>query len=432
MQRIFRLSDVQTVGQPTMTSETSPVNIEKKEISLLYLFLTFLKVGTVSFGGNMALISVVKHVMVDRDKTLKNEIILDAISIGSLLPGPLAVNIVAYIGYTLKKTPGAVISMMAILLPAVTAMLILSWLYFRFGVNQRFGTVLLYITGAVAAIIFATALQLYSQSLKGSWMKTWLAIAGAIAVVLSNSFSFTLLLIVAGGIAGWLLKLHGAAVTNAIQPASHLFKKRKILSAGTITAWIVLACLLLLFAGGAYKLTNIIILKITLIFSGISLSLFGGGYVMIPIMQSLFVTELHWLTSQEFIDAIAFSQLTPGPILVSATFIGYKLYGFAGALLATFSIFTPSAILMIMVSKIYSSISHLQNVKHILAGVKSVVIGLVAGAAIKIGMQIHWTVSLGLIPAASFVMLYFYKISPVYIILCCAVAGILLWYFNIG
>ena len=187
-----------------MTTETSPVNIEKKEISLLYLFLTFLKVGTVSFGGNMALISVVKHVMVERDKTLKNEIILDAISIGSLLPGPLAVNIVAYIGYTLKKTTGAVISMMAILLPAVSAMLILSWLYFRFGVNQRFGTVLLYITGAVAAIIFATALQLYSQLLKGSWMKTWLAIAGAIAVVLSNSFSLTLLLIVAGRIAGWL------------------------------------------------------------------------------------------------------------------------------------------------------------------------------------------------------------------------------------
>ena len=162
------------------------------------------------------------------------------------------------------------------------------------------------------------------------------------------------------------------------------------------------------------------------------LSLFGGGYVMIPIMQSLFVSELHWLTQQEFIDAIAFSQLTPGPILVSATFIGYKLYGLVGALLATFSIFTPSAVLMIMVSKIYSSISHIQNVKHILAGVKSVVIGLVAGAAIKIGIQIHWTVSLGLIAAASFVMLYFYKISPVYIILCCAVAGMVLWYFNIG
>lgn len=415
-----------------MTTESSPRNIEQKEVSLLYLFFTFLKVGTVSFGGNMALISVVKNVMVDRDKTLKNEMVLEAVSIGSLLPGPLAVNVVAYIGYTLKKSLGAIVSMVAILLPAVMLMLVISWLYFRFGVNQRFNGVLLYITGAVAAIILATALQLYSQGLRGSWVKSSLAVVGAIGVVLSNSFSFTLLLIVAGGLAGWWLKLHGAGGAVNNKAVSPVFTKTKVRTMGTIVAWVALGGLLLLFVSRAYSYTSIILLKIVFIFSGISLSLFGGGYVMIPIMQSLFVTELHWLTRQEFIDAIAFSQLTPGPILVSATFIGYKLYGFAGALLATVSIFAPSALLMILVSRIYSIISHLQYVRHILTGVKSVVIGLIAGAAIKIGMHVQWNVSLALVTTASFVMLYFYKISPVYIILVCAIIGMLLWYFNFG
>lgn len=415
-----------------MTTEPASAIAEKRQVDLSYLFRTFLKVGTVSFGGNMALIAVVKQIMVDRDKTLKNEMILDATSIGSLLPGPLAVNIVGYIGYSLRKTMGAVVSITAILLPAVTAMLLLSWLYFRYGVNQRFGQVLLYITAAVAAIIFATALQLYHQSLKGNGIRAALAVGGATGVVLINNFSFTLLMLIAGGVAGWLLKLHSGAGNAREQPVLSAPGKRNHFSGGTIIAWLVIVCLLLLFVARVYTFTPVLIIKIPLIFSGISLSLFGGGYVMIPIMQSLFVSELQWLTLQEFIDAIAFSQLTPGPILVSATFIGYKLYGVAGALVATVSIFAPSAVLMILVSKIYSSFSHLHSVKYILAGVKSVVTGLIAGAAIKIGLQMHWNFTIGFVAVLSFVMLYFYKLSPVYIILASALCGLGFWYFNIG
>lgn len=395
-------------------------------ISLRYLFFTFLKIGTVSFGGNMALVSVVKNTMVDKDRTLQHSVILEALSIGSLLPGPVAVNIVAYIGYSLKKTSGAIVSMIAILLPAVTAMLILSWLYFGFGWNQKIGGIMLYITGAVAAIIFATALQFYMKELRGSYIKTIMAIVATIAVLISNSFALTIVLLTAGGITGCLLKLNSD--TTKLNNAPLKWKSNGL----TTLLWILLVVLLLLFLTGTYKLTHFIPTQIAIIFSGISLSLFGGGYVMIPIMQSLFVNELSWLTRQEFLDAIAFSQVTPGPILVSATFIGYKLYGFAGALLATVCIFTPSATLMILVSKIYNRINHLAMVKHILSGIKAIVIGLIAGAAIKIGMQISWNVALVIITISSFVLSYFYKTSPVYIVLSSLLAGVVLWYFNIA
>lgn len=398
-------------------------------VSLRYLFFTFLKVGAVSFGGNMALVSVVKNIMVDKDRKLQHEVILEALSIGSLLPGPLAVNIVAYIGYSLKRTAGAIVSMIAILLPAVTAMLILSWLYFRLGWNQRFGNVMVYITGAVASIILATALQFYTKELKGNVPKTILVIVGAAVVTMSGSFTITILLLIAGGLTGWLLKLHkNTRGDSSVQPTGQAWKT----SSTSLIIFILLACLLLLFLTGSYRFTDLVIAKIVLIFSGISLSLFGGGYVMIPIMQSLFVNELSWLTRQEFLDAIAFSQVTPGPILVSATFIGYKLYGVTGAILATVCIFAPSAALMILVSKIYNRINHLLTVKHVLAGIKAIVIGLIAGAAIKIGMQMSWNVSLVLITLASFVLCYFYKISSVYIVLACLFVGIILWYFNIA
>lgn len=410
-----------------MTSESPPVHSNNKQINLWYLFLTFLKVGTVSFGGNMALISVVKNIMVDRDKTLRNDVILDGVSIGSLLPGPMAVNVVAYIGYTLKRSLGAIVSIVAILLPAVIAMLILSWLYYKLGLNEQFGTAMRYITVVVAALIFATALQFFDHTLKRNGIKTGIAIVGAVMVMWSSSFAITLLLLFAGGGAGWLLKLSGRnnPVTNVRK------EEKKKISGRQILMWIVLCVLLLIFISGAYNKADALLLKIFLVFSGISLSLFGGGYVMIPIMQSLFVNDLLWLNHQEFVDAIALSQLTPGPILVSATFIGYKLYGFTGAILATGSIFVPSSILMIKVSKIYDSFSHLVSVKHVLAGVKAVVIGLIAGAAIKIGMQVSWNIPLGLTAIISFVLLYYYKINPVFIILSGAFAGLALWYFNV-
>ena len=96
--------------------------------------------------------------------------------------------------------------------------------------------------------------------------------------------------------------------------------------------------------------------KIMLTFSGMSLSLFGGGYVVIPAMQQVIVNSLNWLNQLEFTDAIAMGQITPGPIFISATFIGYKVAGFWGALNATISIFLPPGLLMIVCARFFDQI----------------------------------------------------------------------------
>ncbi|PIQ22393.1 MAG: hypothetical protein COW65_03455, partial [Cytophagales bacterium CG18_big_fil_WC_8_21_14_2_50_42_9] len=127
----------------------------KKEVSLAYLFYTFFKIGLVSFGGHMALIAVIQRIMVEKDKMLPNEVILNSISIASLLPGPLAVNVVGQTGYYLRKGLGAVISTVAIILPAFLLMLLLAWAYFSHQQIINWQAAMTYVAGVVSAIILA-------------------------------------------------------------------------------------------------------------------------------------------------------------------------------------------------------------------------------------------------------------------------------------
>ncbi|MFT3703701.1 MAG: chromate efflux transporter [Agriterribacter sp.] len=408
-------------------STAAPIHNNSPQVTLRYLFFTFFKIGMVSFGGHMALVAVIKNIMVDKDKTLQHETILDAVGIGSLLPGPLAVNVVAYIGYQLKKTAGAALSMTAVILPASMAMLILSWAYFRFGYHQQFKEIMYYVTGAVSAIILSTGLQLYMKELKDSVLKTVMCAISIILLLITKNFLLTMACIIAGGIVGVYMKM-GQKNTDAMQQKGSPYK----LAFNKTSALIIvcLAVIVLLFITNVQQFIPFISAKIVLIFSGISLSLFGGGYVMIPIMQSLFVTDLAWLSQQEFLDAIAFSQSTPGPILVSATFIGYKLAGFAGALLATVAIFAPSAVLIILVSRVYAGFKNQPAIKNALTGIKAVVIGLIIGAAISIGQQAHWNIALTIITAIAFICSFRFKLSPIYIITASALAGTIIWFVS--
>jgi chromate transporter len=388
------------------------ISIPKSEkISLQYLFYTFFKIGCVSFGGYMALVSLVQKIMVDKDETLENEVIIDSITVASLIPGPLAVNIVANIGYHLKGKKGAVISMFAVLLPACTLMLFLAWLYFTYAYKVEWGAIMHYVVAVVSAIILSTGFNLYKKEIGKNYRKVLLCLAAIVVMSVTNSYIITIGCILAGAIAGLFMddnRSQGTLIDK--EPTKFKFN----------TGFSVLISLFaineLLFLTNVYRYFNSDLLKLGLVFSGISLTLFGGGYVMIPIMQTLFVNELHWLTRQEFIDAIAFSQATPGPILVSATFIGYKIAGLAGAVIATIAMFAPSAVLMIMVSKLFKKTKDHSLAKHMIGGIKVVVIGLIIASAGRLLYQQQLSVLLILVAVAALILSFKYKVSPVYLI----------------
>ncbi len=132
--------------------------------------------------------------------------------------------------------------------------------------------------------------------------------------------------------------------------------------------------------------------KLMVAFSGMSLTLFGGGYVFIPAIQETVVQNLHWLSVREFTDGIAIGQITPGPILISATFIGYKVAGFWGALIATIAIFLPSGVLMIAGAHFLDKFKRSNLVTSIFMGLRPAVIGMIFAASFTIGhsIEINW------------------------------------------
>jgi len=395
---------------------------QSEKISLQYLFYTFFKIGCVSFGGYMALVSLVQKIMVDKDETLNNEVIIDSITVASLIPGPLAVNIVANIGYHLKGKKGAVVSMFAVLLPACTLMLFVAWLYFSYAYKMEWGAIMHYVVAVVSAIILSTGFNLYKKEIAKNYRKALLCLAAIVVMSVTNSYIITIACILAGAVAGPFLDNNRSATLAAKEPAK--FK----LNTGFSILLSLFAINELLFITNIYKSFNSELLKLGLVFSGISLTLFGGGYVMIPIMQTLFVNDLHWLTRQEFIDAIAFSQATPGPILVSSTFIGYKIAGLAGAVIATIAMFAPSAVLMITVSNLFKKTKDHSLAKHMISGIKVVVIGLIITSAGRLLYQQQLSVVLVLVALAALILSFKYKVSPVYLIVASIFIGLITKY----
>jgi len=158
----------------------------------------------------------------------------------------------------------------------------------------------------------------------------------------------------------------------------------------------------------------------------INLFTIGGGYVMIPLLQQEVVNHYHWLTEKEFIDSIAIGQVTPGPLTIMNSFIGYKIFGLAGALGAAISTYLPSVIIVIGVSHYYLQFKNSVLVNSIFQGIRPVVIGLLAAVALTLGRASIIDVPTGAIALVSFALLVFVKVEPTFVILGAAITGMLL------
>jgi len=354
-----------------------------------YLLLNFLKIGATSFGGFLAMVSVVQDQMVNRDKTIKNEVILDGISLASVLPGPLAVNVVTYIGYQLNGMKGALLSMMAVIFPSFILVLALSWSYFEYGTLPLVENIFSGIMPAVVAIIIIVAIRMAKKSV--SDYKQWgICILSGLLLIWLGGFFITLGLIIAGALAGFLLYYKSLPPKESAED-SPPGKKKKIPYLFLSILGIVTLIIIILphFSSPGVQGFFTDIRKLMVAFSGMSVTLFGGGYVFIPAIQETVVQNLHWLSVREFTDGIAIGQITPGPILISATFIGYKVAGFWGALIATIAIFLPSGLLMIAGAHFLDKFKRSNLVTSIFMGLRPAVIGMIFAASFTIGRSIE-------------------------------------------
>jgi chromate transporter len=392
-------------------------------ISLPQLFGNFLKIGSSAFGGFMALVSVIENVIVDKRQLLTHEDMLDGISLASVLPGPVAANVVAYVGYRLRGGIGALISAMAVLLPSFVLIIALTIIYLQAGEIPAVNKVFAGFIPAVVAIIIAAATRMSKKAIKG-WREVSIAAVAAILLKTIGGFYITLIVILGAGLIGWLIFRGQVAKNLAESPIEQNLEPlnlKKIAIPLTILA-VILALSLLPLPLGEDSLA-----KIFVTFSGMSLMLFGGGYVFIPMIQEVVVNNYGWVTQTEFANAIAMGQITPGPILISAAFIGYVVKGLAGAFVATVAIFFPPGLLMVTMSHLLDRIKGSIIIQAALKGIRPAVIGMIFTAAIVVGQtaQIHWA-SL-LIFAASLAAIWKLKLEVVLIIPLAGLVGLFLY-----
>ena len=168
------------------------------------------------------------------------------------------------------------------------------------------------------------------------------------------------------------------------------------------------------------------ILKLAGVFLKIGVVFFGGGYVLIPLLHRVLVDQMHWLTLKEFLDGVALSQLTPGPLAMLATFAGYKMAGFPGAVVATACIFFPGTLLMLLISSRYERFRRIDAVNHFLDGILPAVVGLVFAAAFTLGRTSLTSARDFLLLGVGFLVLQFTAIAPMAVILGAAAVGLLL------
>lgn len=398
-------------------SEKSIYMTSDAEESYWSLFWTFLKIGSTAFGGFMALISVVQNYVVDRRKLISHEEMLDGISLATILPGPIAVNVVTYVGYKIRGLIGALVCFVAVLLPSFLLLLGLSYAYFTWGSMPAVTNIFSGFLPAVAAIIVVAALNMGQKNLTGNTERI-IAVVSMLTLIIVGGFFVTLGIIVVSGILGYFVLPHPKA------EASVGGDKIKMLPAGLVGASGGFLSAVL-FSG--YKAGEFLIAKIFATFSSMSLLLFGGGFVFIPLIQEVVVDSYQWVTNKEFIDGIALGQITPGPILTSATFIGYKLAGFWGAMVATVGIFVPSALLILVCTGFLERLKSSSAIKAILKGIRCGVIGMVAAAAYVVILSAEPNLSTLMIFVLSMSALLILKLEVVWIIPLAGLLGFLLY-----
>lgn len=386
-----------------------------------HLAKSFLMIGLMSFGGYLPLVAMVRDKLVVRDRLLDDSKITEGLALSSLLPGPLAVNVVAYIGYSMGGISGAAVSIASVLIPSFLLVLGASYLYFEFGSLINADLIMAGIFPVILAIIFVMAFNTFQRDCT-RWSGRIIFFITLLLLLFVPGYWTIVAVIVLSGSAGLFLykRVEAAKLNdNAVKGTASVL----------VPAFLMVGVIFLFRSIGI----NSIILELFNQFAGASLTLFGGGYVMIPVLKSLLVENLGWVNEKEFVLGISIGQVTPGPILISTAFFGYKVGGVVGALAAACGIFIPSSLLMIFCSHFYERISHNERLKAALTGIKPAIVGLIlySGVSLLISDRLFDNrLYLALLTAVGIVLLEGFKWSTLRLALAGFVGGIVFLFIH--
>jgi len=318
--------------------------------------LAFLKFGVTAYGGLAAIWGVIQADLQEKRGWLSKERFLEGLALINMLPGAVAVQLCIFVGHARAGWWGGLLAGLCFVLPAFLIMMALTLGYAAYGATPVISGAL-YGLGPVVVAIFLAATWRLARTAAATPMQLVILIAAAVAAACSPLGTASIFLIAAAlGVALFHSRAWGVLVLAVVLAGVALIPAPA--RAPAIDA-----------AGGG-------LLDIGAFFFSVGALSFGGGLSMIAFIQDQVVNEYHWLTQREFIDGLALGQLTPGPILMVSAYVGYKLAGIAGAMVAAAAIFLPAFILMLGILPVFERVRRLSWMKAAVKGIGPAVIGV--------------------------------------------------------
>lgn len=381
--------------------------------SLLDLTKYFLKLGTIGFGGPVALVGYMQRDLVEDKKWIADSDFKEGLALSQLAPGPLAAQLGIYMGFVHYGILGATLTGLAFVIPSFIMVVLLGMAYQAYGGLPWMQAIFYGISAAVIGIIVLSSYKLTSKSIskfeipaiKANWL-LWLFYIVAILLTAITQKEELLLFLVLG------------FIYMVVKAPPEWIKKPKITSLFFLTT-----------AGfSAIELGKLG--DIAWFFVKAGAFVFGSGLAIVPFLHAGVVNEHHWLTENQFVDAVAVAMITPGPVVITVGFIGYLVAGFTGACVAALATFLPCYLFTVIPAPYFKKIAQNKSIKAFVDGITAGVIGALVGAVIVIAIRTIVDIPTALIAIGTVLLLiYVKKIQEPHIIGIAALLGVLIKLF---
>lgn len=382
--------------------------MESTKVSLWKIFSAYFMVGLTAFS--MAILQKLKSLVI-RNQWLSEEEMNEGLALVQLYPGPIMVDFTAYVGYKLRGVAGAVAATVGFIFPSFFMMLALSFLYFSASNLAWIHLVFTGLEALVIGVIFNVTLDMGAKVIKGKIEAVIALLAFAVLLFKINSIWVVLVSLALGAL---FIRSKDKTVTIPSSKTSIPLQR-----------WIgisLVSVVVLLMAIFSWSLKSDIG-SLALSLFKIGSVAFGNGTTIIPLIQTDVVNGHHWLTMSQFADGIALGQITPGPFLITSTFIGYKMGGMFGAALATFAMFSPSFVMTLIFTELFVHIRNLKAIRGALAGVLASFVGMLSFVILDLSTAILKTPASFAMTALAFIAVRWFKLDVIWVF----TGGLVLW-----
>jgi chromate transporter len=390
-----------------MADKTVKSPAAQARYSLRELLGYFLYLGAVGFGGPVALVGYMRRDLVERRNWFTEAEYNEGLALSQLSPGPLAGQLAMYLGFVHYGVYGATLTGVVFVLPSFLMVLALGWAYVAFGGLPWMQSVFYGVGAVVIAIIAFSAYRLATRTLKRDTLLWIIFLTLMLATALTGRES--VLLILAGGLLAWLVK---APPRRRIPPNAPLLVG---LAAPGVTGALI-----------GWPIRWGLLGQIALFFTKAGAFVFGSGLAIVPFLYGGVVHELKWLNDRQFLDAVAVAMITPGPVVITAGFIGYLVARLPGSIVAAAATFLPPYLVVILAAPHFKRWSAVPSVQAIIQGVTAAATGAIAGAVIVLARRSLVDGPTVLLAVLALAVLWRWKVPEPLLVLAAALAGLLI------